>query len=127
MPAIVDSSAIVLVTGANGFLGTWIVQQLLEKGYCVRAAVRNTAKGTYLQARFKSYKQRLEIVIVEDMTKVRLLGGLTQQVLGIYKRCQFSQMHLHTLSGASMASSIPHHLLLLLPILQKVWLPLLTL
>lgn len=31
----------ILVTGGNGFLGSWVVKQLLEKAYTVRLTVRN--------------------------------------------------------------------------------------
>src|ERR1700749_1519539 len=34
----------VLVTGANGLLGTHVIQQLLEKGYAVNGLLRNKDK-----------------------------------------------------------------------------------
>ncbi|HET8573112.1 MAG TPA: NAD-dependent epimerase/dehydratase family protein [Edaphocola sp.] len=33
--------SIVMVTGGTGYVGSWIVRALLEKGYTVRAAIRN--------------------------------------------------------------------------------------
>ena len=36
----------VCVTGAGGYIGSWIVKLLLDKGYAVRGTVRNP--GTYL-------------------------------------------------------------------------------
>nr|UJP17040.1 dihydvroflavonol-4-reductase DFR [Chrysanthemum x morifolium] len=36
-----DSPAIVCVTGASGFIGSWLVMRLLERGYIVRATVRD--------------------------------------------------------------------------------------
>nr|AEN69002.1 dihydroflavonol 4-reductase [Chrysanthemum x morifolium] len=36
-----DSPAIVCVTGASGFIGSWLVMRLLERGYSVRATVRD--------------------------------------------------------------------------------------
>ena len=44
MPSIDSSSVsgqIVCVTGAGGFIASWIVKILLEKGYIVRGTVRN--------------------------------------------------------------------------------------
>ena len=44
----------VCVTGASGFIGSWLVMRLLQKGYYVRATVRDpglhsspTLKGIY--------------------------------------------------------------------------------
>ena len=37
----IDFSKPVLVTGANGYVASWLVKQLLEVGFTVHAAVRN--------------------------------------------------------------------------------------
>lgn len=34
-------SETVCVTGASGFIGSWLVMRLLERGYTVRATVRD--------------------------------------------------------------------------------------
>lgn len=39
----IDKSKPVLVTGANGYVASWLVKRLLEKGITVHAAVRNPA------------------------------------------------------------------------------------
>lgn len=73
MPAIApNSSAKVLVSGANGYIAIWVVRTLLERGYAVRATVRSADKGKHLVETFKSYGNKLEIVVVEDITKVLL-------------------------------------------------------
>lgn len=36
-----DSPVTVCVTGAAGFIGSWLVMRLLERGYIVRATVRD--------------------------------------------------------------------------------------
>jgi hypothetical protein len=69
--ATMEAKPFILVTGANGFLGTWIVSQLLKKGYRVRAAVRILDRGAYLRELFKAYSDSLEIVVVGNMTEVR--------------------------------------------------------
>ena len=68
MPSI--TSGRVLVTGANGFIATWIVKFLLEAGFVVRGTVRSESKATRLRELFRSFGEKLEIGIVADMTKV---------------------------------------------------------
>ncbi|KAK7692465.1 hypothetical protein QCA50_004090 [Cerrena zonata] len=67
MPAI--TSGKVLVTGANGYIATWLVKDLLEQGFSVRGTVRSLAKGDHLKKIFASYGDKLELVVVEDITK----------------------------------------------------------
>ncbi|KIM62532.1 hypothetical protein SCLCIDRAFT_25022 [Scleroderma citrinum Foug A] len=68
MPAIHPPSK-VLVSGANGFVATWVIRNLLEHGYSVRGTVRSARKGEHLKKYFAGYGDKLEIVIVEDITK----------------------------------------------------------
>lgn len=54
--------SLIAVTGANGFIGTWICRKLLEKGYRVRAVVRdpaNAAKVAHLKG--LAHSERLEL------------------------------------------------------------------
>ena len=44
MPAV--ASGTVAVTGANGFIGSYMCAALLEQGYTVRAVVRNSSDQT---------------------------------------------------------------------------------
>ena len=78
MPAISTSDK-VLVTGANGFIGHWLIRLLLERGYSVRAAVRSADKG---EAILKTVLDKLperakdvEYVVVPDFTVVRHFCG----------------------------------------------------
>ncbi|KAM6536195.1 hypothetical protein FALCPG4_002209 [Fusarium falciforme] len=68
-PAVPKGST-VLVTGANGLLGSHIVDQFLEYGYKVRGTVRDTEKNAWLQALFdKKYgKGSFELFKVADLT-----------------------------------------------------------
>lgn len=61
----------VLVTGCNGFIGTWVVRILLEQGYRVLGAIRSLEKGKKLREYFASYGDKVEWIVVEDITKVR--------------------------------------------------------
>ncbi len=75
MPSISPPSK-VLVSGANGYIAIWIVRTLLERGFAVRGTVRSEAKGEHLKNTFESYGNKLEIVVVDDITKVRVYRSL---------------------------------------------------
>lgn len=70
MPIIPPGSK-VLVSGANGYIASWIVRTLLERGHAVRGTVRSAEKGRYLSELFKSYGDKFEVVVVEDITQVK--------------------------------------------------------
>jgi hypothetical protein len=48
----------------------WVVRTLLEQGYAVRGTVHSEAKGAHLKMLFDKYGDKLELVVVEDITKV---------------------------------------------------------
>lgn len=60
----------VLVTGGTGFVGGWCIAQLLERGYRVRATVRNFAKEASVRAAvaFAGGSDRLTFVAA-DLTR----------------------------------------------------------
>ncbi|KAL4259842.1 NAD(P)-binding domain superfamily protein [Pleurotus pulmonarius] len=82
MPIITPGSK-VLVTGATGFIGIWVTRTLLEKGYSVRGSVRSASKGKYLTDYFKSYGEKFETVIVEDISKDGAFDDAVKGVDGI--------------------------------------------
>ncbi|PKI67637.1 hypothetical protein CRG98_011850 [Punica granatum] len=49
------------VTGASGFIGSWLVKSLLHGGHKVHATVRDPAKSLHLQSLGKSHGDRLRI------------------------------------------------------------------
>ncbi|TBU28135.1 NAD(P)-binding protein [Dichomitus squalens] len=67
MPAI--STGNVLMTGTNGFVGSWALKVFLESGFTVRAPVRSKGKASYLKKVFGAYGDKLEFVIIPDITK----------------------------------------------------------
>ena len=69
MPSV--TSGKVLVTGANGYIAVWIVKSLLEAGFSVRGTVRSESKAGHLRELFKQHGDKFEVVVVEDITKVR--------------------------------------------------------
>ncbi|KIK57462.1 hypothetical protein GYMLUDRAFT_46356 [Collybiopsis luxurians FD-317 M1] len=95
MPVINTPHATILVSGANGFLATWIVDTLLKKGYKVRAAVRTEAKGQDLLKLFsEAYTHgELELVAVGDIAKENAFDEAVKRVDGIIHTA--SPVHLH--------------------------------
>ena len=76
----ISASAKVLVTGANGYLATWVVKKYLEAGYSVRGTVRSLSKSAFLNDKFGHYGDRFELVVVEDITKD---GAFDEAVKGV--------------------------------------------
>lgn len=68
-PAIPKDSWI-LVTGANGLIGSHTVDEILGLGFKVRGAVRDTVKSAWLTDVFdaKYGKGKFELVGIPDMT-----------------------------------------------------------
>ena len=60
----------VLVTGANGYIASWIVRYLLEAGFHVRGSIRSEAKGVFLKETWATYGDKFELIIIKDMTVV---------------------------------------------------------
>ena len=71
MPTLTSKpSNTILLSGANGFIGTWIVDTLLKRGYSVRAAVRTEARGAHLLETFKAYGEKLQLCVIGDIAEV---------------------------------------------------------
>ncbi|KAK2464723.1 hypothetical protein APHAL10511_003299 [Amanita phalloides] len=79
MPSVASGSKI-LVTGANGFIATYAIRDLLEQGYAVRGTVRSEARGEFVRNEFRSYDDRFELAIVEDVIKE---GAFDEAVKGV--------------------------------------------
>ncbi|KAJ7088101.1 hypothetical protein C8R44DRAFT_819470 [Mycena epipterygia] len=70
----------VLVSGTNGFVGCYVVRNLLEKGYFVRGMVRPADKGKHLTRLFEQYGDKFELAMVPDITEE---GAFDQTVKGM--------------------------------------------
>lgn len=68
--SVIPNGSWVLVTGANGFLGSHVVRGLLQRGYKVRGTIRDLSKSSWLiEDVFKSYYEdgSFELVHVPDL------------------------------------------------------------
>ena len=88
MPYIKSSTALpkdslVLVTGANGFIASHIVDELLASGYRVRGTVRDAKKNQWLTELFdgKYGKGAFEVAEVADLAKD---GSLDEATKGMF-------------------------------------------
>lgn len=75
----------VLVTGASGYIGNHVVDQLVAAGYFVRGAVRDHAKAQFLidYINKKHGSDKLEIVDVPDMVQEDAFDVAVKGVSGI--------------------------------------------
>lgn len=82
---IIPPPAIVLLTGANGYIGSWVTKVLLEAGYSVTGTVRSAEKGeawVKLYAKDEATKgKEVKFVVVEDIT---LDGAFDEAVKGVH-------------------------------------------
>ncbi|WVQ74856.1 hypothetical protein IAR50_004463 [Cryptococcus sp. DSM 104548] len=79
MPA-VKPGALVLVTGASGYIAAHTVDTLLKRGFKVRGTVRSHSKGNYLAKLFKDAKASFEYAIVGDIAQN---GAFNEAVKGV--------------------------------------------
>ena len=73
---------IVLVTGINGFIASRIGYDLLEKGYVLRGTLRSPHSAhALLEGAYKRYADRVQIVVVTDMTIPKAFDEAVKGVL----------------------------------------------
>lgn len=71
----------ILVTGASGYIASWVVQQLLEQGYKVNAAVRNKSKVDKIdhllkmQAKYPQQLYLFEADLLKDGSFAKAMEG----------------------------------------------------
>ncbi|KDQ50511.1 hypothetical protein JAAARDRAFT_41972 [Jaapia argillacea MUCL 33604] len=76
--AIETTQRLILVTGASGFLGSYVVYGALEAGYRVRGTARSGKVGLVKQG-FVKYQDRFEVTAVDDVAT----GDLTEALKGV--------------------------------------------
>ncbi|ORY90635.1 Nadph-dependent carbonyl reductase from Sporobolomyces Salmonicolor [Leucosporidium creatinivorum] len=78
--SVLPAGSTVVVTGANGFVASHLVQQLLLAGYKVRGTARAASKLQNLRAKWNAEfgEGKFEALVVEDLTKIDALKEAMQ-------------------------------------------------
>ncbi|KAI1328778.1 NAD dependent epimerase/dehydratase [Xylariaceae sp. FL0255] len=70
----------VLVTGATGFIGAHVVDNLLDRGLKVRGATRSSAKGDAMIKARPQYQDKLDFVQIDDFEKVGVFSDAVKDI-----------------------------------------------
>ncbi|KAM5469232.1 putative secondary metabolism biosynthetic enzyme [Microsporum audouinii] len=70
----------IFITGATGFIGSQTAQAALEAGYYARLSVRHEMQVAELQRLFHAHSERVECVVVPDLTSVETLQNVMDGV-----------------------------------------------
>lgn len=81
----VPRDSLILVTGANSFLGLHIVDQLLQHGYRVRGAVRNAEKAVWTAKLFRDRygAGRFTTAVIPDMAALHAYDIAVRSCAGV--------------------------------------------
>lgn len=69
------ASGLIFITGATGFIGSTTALQALKAGYRLRIALRKESQIEKIKLVFSNYLERLEFVIVPDITAEGAYAG----------------------------------------------------
>lgn len=75
----------VLVTGASGYIASWITLYLLEEGFAVRGTTRTAAKGQWMKGMYASRGlDKFEYAVVSDLENEDAFDEAVQGVEYVY-------------------------------------------
>ena len=82
---VIPPDSLILVTGANGYIGSHVCDQLLKAGYRVRGTARDESKTKWLHELFdKKYgNHRFESTVVKEMAKEDAFDEASKGVKGV--------------------------------------------
>lgn len=70
----------VLVTGANGYVAAWVLNDLLEAGYSVKATVRTESAARIVFKTHSKFADKLSTLVVSDITAPGAFDGAAHGV-----------------------------------------------
>ena len=81
--AVFPPGALILVTGVNGLVGSYVVDQVLNYGYHVRGTVRDKTKSDWMREYFdqKYGRGKFELVELKELDR---MGSLGEAMKGTY-------------------------------------------
>ena len=83
MLSLLRSRSYVLVTGATGMVGSHVVDNLLRKGFKVRAVVRSKAKAAKMQETHKHFIDQLDFYHIADLSTPGVFNNALADIDGV--------------------------------------------
>lgn len=92
--AVLPQGSLILVTGANGLVGSHVADQFLKHGYNVRGTVRDAKKSAWVARYFETQygTERFELVELQDLTNTEAVKKVAEGESNISQDSQNSNM-----------------------------------
>ncbi|KAI0073870.1 NAD(P)-binding protein [Panus rudis PR-1116 ss-1] len=78
-----ESGPLYLVTGASGFIGAHVLDELLRRGYRVRGTTRSASKAEQMKRDRSQYAHLLDFAFIDDLTRPGVFDEAVKGVDGI--------------------------------------------
>ncbi|KAJ5190137.1 aldehyde reductase II [Penicillium cinerascens] len=85
MGSIIPPGGLVLITGVNGFLGSHLVLELVEREYAVRGTVRRPESASWITKAVKTRYPtgKFDVLVVPSLSALGIMDALIKDVDGI--------------------------------------------